>query len=244
MNTVYLVDDDSLNLEQLVNRRNIFLECGFEIAGAETDPVKALETIRTIKPGAVFCDLKMPGMNGIELWDELRRDDKPPVFVIISAYNEMADIRKIFKTDGFDYLVKPVSNEELVELLVGVGKRVNKHPPIADRKTETESEELNGIIAFFREYPAMDHSLEATAERSKLSPNTVCRLFSKHLNTTFMAYLTRLRMEKADELLLTTDMRVKQISPLCGYPDQFYFTRVFKREHGGMTPTDYREAAR
>ncbi len=241
-NTVYLIDDDKLNLEQLISRRNLFFACGFEIAGTETDPYKALDAIRTIRPDAVFSDLKMPGMSGIELWDTLREDERPPVFVIISAYNEIESVRRVFKTNGFDYLVKPVSNAELTDLLVGVGKRIHKQPPVLDE--ETESDELNGILAFMNEYPAMDHSLEVTAERCKLSPRTVSRLFTKYLNTTFIAYLTHVRMKKAEELLLTTDMRLKQISAGCGYPDPYYFTRIFKREHGGLSPTEYREEKR
>ncbi len=187
----------------------------------------------------------MPVMDGIGLMSELqrdaeRRDDKPPVFIIVSAYNDYEDVRRFFKHSGFDYIVKPVTDFSLTETLNGLKDKIDKRPPVTGNGTD--SEELNGIIAFLREYPAMNHTLKTVSERAGLTPKAVCKLFSKYLNTTFIVYLTQIRMEKAEELLRETDSFVKKIGQQCGYPDHFYFTRVFTKNHDGMTPTEYREA--
>jgi two-component system response regulator YesN len=241
MNTVYLVDDDEIEISKWKMRSGIFLDCGFNICGAETNPIKALDEIRSNRPDVVFSDLKMPELSGIGLLAALRRDNIPLLFVIISSYNEFKDVRKFFTSyNGFDYILKPVSERDLTELLEKLSAKINDLSPVA--AAETSSRELNEILEYLKEYPAMDHTLESIGSLFNINPNTVCNLFSKHLNTTFIAHLTALRMSKAEELLLTTALTVKDVGVNAGYPNYFYFTRVFAKTHGGKTPTEFREA--
>lgn len=72
-----------------------------------------------------------------------------------------------------------------------------------------------------------------------LSAEYYIRLFRKSLHTTPMDYVNTKRIEKAQLLLLTTDMPVKTIASSLGFVDDSYFVRVFKRL-AGMTPTKYR----
>ncbi|MDL2248235.1 helix-turn-helix transcriptional regulator [Tyzzerella sp. OttesenSCG-928-J15] len=88
----------------------------------------------------------------------------------------------------------------------------------------------------------MNHTLESLSEKFNINPTYICQLFSKHLNTTFISYLTDLRMEKASALLLKTDKTIKEIAVLSGYNDYFYFCRVFK-EHFNVPPSKFRKAA-
>ncbi|MCD8337171.1 MAG: helix-turn-helix transcriptional regulator [Lachnospiraceae bacterium] len=55
----------------------------------------------------------------------------------------------------------------------------------------------------------------------------------------FIEYLTRVRVEKAKELLEKPDLSIKAISSLCGYSDPNYFSRLFKKQTD-MTPREYR----
>lgn len=100
---------------------------------------------------------------------------------------------------------------------------------------------FNEILAYLQEYSAMRHTLESIGEKWDINPNTVCNLFAKHLNTTFVAYLTGLRMKHAEELLTTTTKSIKEVAYVSGYNDYFYFCRVFKDSHN-CTPTAYRAA--
>jgi YesN/AraC family two-component response regulator len=241
MNTVFRVDDDEIEINKWTLRRGVFLDCGFERCGAETNPIKALEEIRSKRPDVVLCDLKMPELSGIGLLAALRRDSIPLLFVIISAYNEFRDVRKFFVGHGgFDYILKPVTDCDLIELLEKLSAKINDLPPVA--AAETPSRDLNGILEYLKEYPAMDHSLESIGTLFTINPHTVCNLFAKHLNTTFIAHLTALRMAKAEELLRTTTLAVKDVGVKAGYPNYFYFTRVFVKTHGGKTPTEFRKA--
>lgn len=71
MYSVYLVDDDTLILEELTEMVP-WLDNGFTVAGGQTSPERALEEIQLLRPDAVFCDLKMPEMDGNELIRRLR----------------------------------------------------------------------------------------------------------------------------------------------------------------------------
>jgi len=238
MHKVYLVDDDRLTLDKYWARRALFLECGFEIVGAETDSRKALDAIRAMRPDAVLCDLKMPGLSGIELLEELSRDTMRPLFVIVSAYTEYKEIRKLFLIHGFDYLVKPVADSDLIELLNRLANKINYTQPMIERKTQ--SHRLDEILQYMRDYSHMNHSLESIGERFSIKSGALCNLFAKHLNTTFSAYLNAVRMEHAKELLLTTHKQLKEIAVICGYSDAFYFTRVFHKTFG-MSPSRFRQ---
>jgi AraC family transcriptional regulator, arabinose operon regulatory protein len=62
-----------------------------------------------------------------------------------------------------------------------------------------------------------------------LSPSRYSALFKDIMHASPLQYLTSYRMQKARELLLHTNLSVKQISCLAGFPDQLYFSRVFKK---------------
>ena len=242
MNTIYLVDDDQIALDDYHLKRGLFWECGFEICGSETNPVAALEEILKLRPDAVLSDLKMPELSGVEMLEALRRSNIPLYFVIVSAYNEFKDVRKFFSEyNGFDYILKPISNRDLTDLLTRIASKLIGTQPISlERKTK--SQKLNEVLAHIHEYPEMNHTLESLGKICFMKPTTICNLFSKYLGTTFISYLTTLRMEKATELLRDTVLPVKSVAINCGYIDYFYFARVFSKVYN-KTPTEYRKAA-
>ena len=84
-----------------------------------------------------------------------------------------------------------------------------------------------------------DLSLQDVADRIFISYNYLSSLFSQHLGMNFSVYLTKVRIEKACELLNTPGMRVVDIAELVGYQNYRYFNHVFKKMTG-FTPTDYR----
>lgn len=239
MYRAYFVDDEPFVLEELINHP-AFLECGFWVAGSSVNPINAKKEIKKLGPDVVFSDLKMPGCSGVELMEELRKDGAACEFVIISAYEEFQALRSFLKMDGFDYLTKPIQEYELRSVLNKLAGKIAGKRPLHDMEEKTSSPELNRLTAYLKESLTLKHSLESTSEALGIHPKQISRLFANHLGTTFVAYLTKLRMEESAKLLKTTRKDIKEISALCGFPDYFYFCRVF-REYYSCTPTTFRE---
>jgi two-component system response regulator YesN len=76
-----------------------------------------------------------------------------------------------------------------------------------------------------------------------LTPNYLSQLFHKKTGTTFMKYLTRLRLIKARELLANPARQVREVAREVGYTSARHFSALFKT-HEGITPTEYRIAHR
>lgn len=88
-----------------------------------------------------------------------------------------------------------------------------------------------------------DVSLDELAAEAQLSPYHFARMFKQSVGVPPRVYLTRLRLEKACELLELTDQSVTQIALEVGYSSSQVLARVFLK-HRNMSPTDYRRAVR
>ena len=86
-------------------------------------------------------------------------------------------------------------------------------------------------------------TMEMLAGIAHISPNYLTQLFRHHLGITPSGYLKTLRMEAARQLLLTTDISIKDIAARVGYNDHLYFRRLFKLDNQ-TTPSDYRRNKR
>lgn len=84
------------------------------------------------------------------------------------------------------------------------------------------------------------HSLDDTAREILIDKTYLCRLFRRFHSQTAHEYLTRLKMNKAAELLDDSDMLVKQVAFSVGYSDPFHFSRVFKSIFG-VSPKGFRQ---
>ncbi|TBL71177.1 helix-turn-helix domain-containing protein [Paenibacillus thalictri] len=81
-------------------------------------------------------------------------------------------------------------------------------------------------------------TLEGLAAMAGLSVSHYSRLFKKFIGYSPIDYLTHLRVDRAKELLVLSDYRLKSIAGSVGYSDEFYFSRIFKKMTG-MSPRDY-----
>lgn len=96
------------------------------------------------------------------------------------------------------------------------------------------------VTAYIETNYKMDLSIDDMAKVIDASPQYLCRLFSQYLSTRPFAYLTKVRIQKAKELLLSSkDINVGEICREVGYNDQSYFGSIFKKIEG-VTPIEYR----
>jgi len=85
-----------------------------------------------------------------------------------------------------------------------------------------------------------DISLESVASQIYMSSEHFSREFKKIVGTTYINYLTNLRIEKARQFLTTTHLTITELTSLVGFNDTKYFSKVFK-SYTGHTPSKYRK---
>lgn len=98
---------------------------------AAGDPLSALKMLRADQFDAVFLDISMPGLDGLELAALLNKLADPPVIVFVTAYDEHAVAA--FGIGAVDYLLKPVRAERLADTLARVCRIVRSGSPAMPR---------------------------------------------------------------------------------------------------------------
>lgn len=100
---------------------------------------------------------------------------------------------------------------------------------------------LNTALEYINQnYNDSSISLNEIAKITGVSKTYFSSIFSQKLNKTFIEYLTKLRMDKAKELLLSTDKASGEIAFEVGYNDSHYFSFLFKKVNG-YSPREYRQ---
>lgn len=124
--SVLAVDDVPPALADLCR----FLSASPEVAEVASagDALSALRMIQNGHYDAVFLDISMPGLDGLELASLLARLNEPPVIVFVTAYEQHAVAA--FGIGAVDYLLKPVRAERLADALARVNRMIpNAQPP-------------------------------------------------------------------------------------------------------------------
>lgn len=104
-----------------------------------------------------------------------------------------------------------------------------------------KSQELaTGILHYIHRNYQKDLSVERLCEVFECSRTTLMNTFKKKYGVTLGRYINNYRLEQAEELLLKSDKSIKEITALCGFSEQNYFSKVFLKKYG-VAPTQYRK---
>ncbi|MEZ4367882.1 MAG: sigma-54 dependent transcriptional regulator [Kofleriaceae bacterium] len=109
-----LVVDDEVNARSALGE--LLRDEGFEVETA-ADAFKALGKYADFAPDVVLTDLKMPGMDGIELVTKLAAEDEPPAMVVMTAFGAVQSAVAAMRAGAMDYLTKPLDFDELLVVL-------------------------------------------------------------------------------------------------------------------------------
>ena len=111
--TVLVVDDEEIMREIL---ETLLTRDGYDVKLASSGEA-GLELARALPFDAVLVDIMMPGINGIETLDELRRFDEDLAVIIITAYASVESAISAMKSGAFDYITKPFKNDEVLVVI-------------------------------------------------------------------------------------------------------------------------------
>ncbi len=211
----------------------------------------------------LITDVKMPLMDGVQLVSNMRNSGYKTKVIIITAFWEKEYVKAAFEYDAADYILKPINLEELDKVLAKVCKECNAeralqekyvqleqnlmqdiHQPVTqailEDRTNSYISSINKIIDIITTRYMKEITIQTLADQMFMTPNYLSLLFKKNTGQTINEYITKVRMEKAMELLRNPSIRVFEVSQLVGYKNSDYFTKIFKR-YTGIKPFEYKE---
>lgn len=137
MYKIMFVDDEEQNLflmEKIVD----WEENGFRVCGIALDGPEGIQVFEETNPDVVFVDIRMDEMDGLELIEKLQQEKKKAVYVIVTAYDEFSYAKKAISLGVKDYLLKPVSRKELLDMVRQIREELD-----TERKKEDASRFLS-----------------------------------------------------------------------------------------------------
>jgi two-component system response regulator YesN len=245
MYSVLIVEDEPYLRQELVETVP-WERHGFRVVAEAGTEEEAEALYQEHRPDLVVTDIRLPAGSGLDL---LQRTS-PRVAIVITGHDEFDYARRAIRLGVVDFLLKPIDDAELEGalrrcqlLLVGKPPLPDTAPAslITDDMENYDSRERHVVAAedFIRRRYREDISLSAAASELGLSESYLSRIIRDLRNRTFVEMLTSYRLRAAVELLGDQRLRVGEIASLCGFRDQGYFARTFKRSFG-LSPTLYR----
>lgn len=237
MYSVYIADDEMwviVGLKKRIEKTGL----PFQVVGEANNGVIALEEIEKKKPDILFTDIRMPGYNGLELLELLRKKELDTKVVLISGYAEFEYAQSAIRNGAYDYLLKPIDQDKLQTVLERI---------LGDGSTESGNVQelvapstIRKIMDEIKEHYTENITLTGLAEKYSISVSYLSELLKEHLQLSFSEYISSKRIQKAKELLADDSLSIEQIAEQTGYNDYFYFTKVFKK-NTGISPSKYRK---
>lgn len=217
---------------------------------------EALEAIRSNDDiELLITDIRMPGMSGLDLVQALKekkRGDMPPV-ILISGYAEFEYAHRALHLGVTDYLLKPVSDRKLIEAVeraladyenrVRIGLMKKLVDPVlidASRQVGDAGGAVAEAVRYIDEHLQEPLRLKDIADQVHMNPSYFSVLFKEKTGITYSDYVTRRRMQRAKELLVKTDLPIRDIAQKVGYVHVKYFNKTFK-EFENCSPGEYRK---
>ena len=132
---VLLADDSVLILEWLQD--TLGMNKQVEIVGSFKNGIDTLQALKTLKPDLAIVDFKMPGLNGLEVLKEIRKENKILKFIILTYYS-LDNYRQAAMLSGADYFFSKVDDFEKVSIVIeemvakeqNDNKNIHINPPI------------------------------------------------------------------------------------------------------------------
>ncbi len=119
---VLVVDDEQSNLDEV---KTIFGNCEIDVAGCfYNNPISAMEAALNEEWDAVFLDIQMPEINGLEIAQRIMNQNSDIDIVFVTAFNHYA--AEAFEVNAIDYLLKPIRQERLDKALKKILDKKNK----------------------------------------------------------------------------------------------------------------------
>ena len=199
--------------------------------------VDGLNAMQQHPPDLVILDLMMPEMNGFELLEQMRADERTmqvPVVILSNRQLSLADVHRLQQFSAVTLRSKDVVTQE--ELAASVHQAL-----FGDEGLPPQTSALiKQSVAYLHQNYNRVLTRTEIADELGMSEDYFSRAFSQELGISPWEYLTRYRIAQAKLLLTTSSDNMRKIARQVGITDPAYFSRVFRR-NVGMSPSTYRK---
>lgn len=113
-----MVVDDNRQIREGIHYGIAWSEYGVDEVREYADGVEAREALNTYQPDIIIADIKMPGMDGLQLLEHVRELRKNCRYILLSAYSDFNYAQKAIRLGADDYILKPVKPGKLVEIVM------------------------------------------------------------------------------------------------------------------------------
>jgi two-component system response regulator YesN len=138
-----LFDDEYIVLEAL----SVLVDwegLGIELAGTAGDGISALAMFRSIRPEIVLTDIRMPGLDGLQLIEEIMKEDLDTSCIVFSGFNEYEYVKRAIELGVADYVEKPITEDNIERALRKVLGQIDRQTKtlVLEQKWEDSRREL------------------------------------------------------------------------------------------------------
>lgn len=143
---------------------------------------------------------------------------------------------RLFLSDvyGRDEESRLILKQLMIHLL-----RADTEEPVEKKVSNQLSDVIQEVANYVRQHPGITHRVEDLAARAGLSPRYFSIKFKELVGSSVQSYIIRMRIERAEHLLVHTGMNVTEVADALGYRDIFFFSRQFK-QYTGKSPSEIR----
>ena len=205
---------------------------------------------RTVKCFAGLCDTGVPVSVGDEVLGFLQTGQiftqKPSKAQFSKTVQQLTDwgwkvdLRKLEEAYFQTRVITPKQYESVLRLLTIFAQHLSLvSNQLLVRRANSEPPAITRAKQFIEEHQAEEISLGDVAKAVNTSTFYFCKMFKKATGLNFTDYLSRVRVEKAKNLLLNPNMRISEVAFAAGFQSLSHFNRVFRRI-AGESPTNYR----
>lgn len=150
MYRILVADDEKI----VLNSVSLIIEKYFNDVSYQTarSGRQAIETADNFRPDIILMDIRMPGINGIDAINQIRSRLKNTLIIIISAYEQFEYAKEALKMGVIDYLLKPISKNNLINSIQNAIK-------IVDSERQNREKEIENIERYENILPYIEHNV-------------------------------------------------------------------------------------
>lgn len=247
-----LIADDEPKIRRGISESIPWEEYGLKVVGLAKDGEEALEIAISESPDICLIDINMPVINGLELIKSIKEENPEALAIIITGFDLFDYAQQALKLKAFDYLLKPINEEELKNTVLKAVEELNRIREL-NKKLEIAhllyaSEGESGYMPLVRDaknyiethYMNPDMGLAEIADMLEVSTGYLSRIFKQYTGLSFTDYLKKIKITESIKLINNPSLKIYEVAEQVGYSSQHYFCYAFKKVLG-ISPSEYRQ---